>query len=170
MNLHAPVHYRIEAGPAISSQAKPARRLPALPPLPSSADARDLNPCAEISLAISPASRPGAERPGTGHSGTEVATGAPTGAGNRFELGAGLRVVNERPRHLALSIAVALLISLSCWKTARFWSWLTRHETSAWIVLSVIWCLWLDPSWVGPLVALIACTRALLRREPAPAE
>jgi hypothetical protein len=85
-------------------------------------------------------------------------------------LASALRIVNEGPRHLALSIAVALLISALCWKTARFWSWLTQHETLAWVALSVIWCLWLDPSWVGPLVAFCACLRALWRRDRAIAD
>ncbi len=60
-------------------------------------------------------------------------------------------------------MAGSLLVSALCWKTARFWSWLTSHEISAWLVLSVIWCLWLDPSWFGPLLALWAGARALVR-------
>jgi hypothetical protein len=91
------------------------------------------------------------------------------GAGSGFELSSALRVVNEWPRQLLVSFAIALLVSLVCWKTAPFWSWLTRHETAAWLVLSVIWYVWLNPGWLGLLMALFACARALFRRDRATA-
>ena len=80
-------------------------------------------------------------------------------------MGPGLRIVNEGPRKLALASFAALLLSAVCWKTAPFWSWLMRHETSAWLALSAIWYLWLDPDWFGLLLALCAIARVFFRRE-----
>jgi hypothetical protein len=146
MNLHAPAHFRIESErPFVAT----ATRSPpeALPPLVSTLNDRVPDSGAGLSLTLSPVPPPGA------------------GSGSGFELGAALRVVNEWPRQLLVSFAIALLIAVVCWKTAPFWNWLARHETASWLVLSVIWCVWLNPGWVGALIALCACARALFRRD-----
>ena len=142
LNLHAPGHFRIDVAPPFVATASRSPA-PALPALVSVATERDPRPSVERSVSVSPVPRPGAG----------------------FELGPALRVVNERPGQLLFSIAAALFVSVLSWKTASLWSWLTRHETSAWLVLSIVWCLWLDPSWLGPLLALCACARAIFFRE-----
>ena len=154
LNIHSPPGYRFDAaGPFVTTVSwSRVRGLPALispsEELDSSLDA--------VSLDL-PSARSGAD--------TGSVTGATADAG--FALTTALRVVNEWPRQLVLSTAAALLLLALSWKTAPFWRWLTRHETTSWLMLSLIWCLWLDPSWFGPLLALWACTRALVRRDRA---
>jgi hypothetical protein len=141
LNLHAPGHFRFDVAPPFVATASrsPADEFPALV---STATERDPGSSAEISVSVSPVPR----------------------SGTGFELGPALRVVNEAPGQLLFSIAAALLVSALSWKTASFWHWLTRHETSSWLILSLVWCLWLDPSWLGPLLALCAIFRALFFR------
>jgi hypothetical protein len=149
MSFHSPANFRIDAAPPFVATARP--QADALPPLISTEGERSTSPGADLFLALSPVPRPGSD--------------AAVNPGAGFELGNALRVVNERPRRLLLAIAAALLLSGVCWKTTPFWGWLTRHETSAWLALSVLWCLWLDPSWFGLVIALCACARVLVRRD-----
>jgi len=72
-------------------------------------------------------------------------------------------VVDERSGGILPSIAATLLISAVCWATAPFCNWLTRHETSCWLVLAALWYVWLDPSWFGLAIAVWAGSRAFFR-------
>ena len=52
-------------------------------------------------------------------------------------------------------------MALLCWKTAPFWSWLARHETAGWLILSAFWWLCLEPGWLGPAIAAWASLKAI---------
>jgi hypothetical protein len=146
VKVHSPPYYRIEPAPPLVAMGS-GSQAPALPALICSAEERTSSRDAEISLAVAPDSGPVAK------------------SGVGYELGSKLRIVSEWPRQLLLASLAALLVSAVCWKTAPFWSWLTQHETSAWLALAAIWYLWLDPDWFGLVLALWAIARALVRRD-----
>ena len=147
VNLHAPVPIRFDA-PA--SQIIPAM-VPADLYLPGLATA--LAPAGEQGTAndlwISPPPSP--------------AESAPT-------LGSSLRVINDGSRQWLLSLALLLSACFVFWKCDPLRDWLTRHETTAWLSLAVLWWLWLEPGWFALAVASWAVASALVRRSrPQPA-
>jgi hypothetical protein len=152
LTLHAPMNFRIET--ALPSESA-TFRLPSesLPPLLASAAnpnlRRDAGPMLAVSLPARSPTDAAAEPRADPHAG--------------FRLGTRFRVINESPRRLWLAMAAALCVSALSWKTAPFWMWLWRHEISAWLVLSATWYIWLDPSWVGLLLAVWTCSRTLTR-------
>jgi hypothetical protein len=147
VNLHAPAQIRFDAPASqiVPATASPDRYLPSLTTaLAPAGEADDANGV-WISLPTSP-------------------------TGSAPSLGNSLRVINDGSRKWLLSLALLLGACFFFWKCDPLRGWLTRHETTCWLSLAVLWWLWLEPGWFSLAIASWAAALAVLRqRRPQPA-
>jgi len=87
--------------------------------------------------------------------------------GRPFELGASLRIINERAANFGWTVAIIIPLALVLLWAGAWWPWIVQHETACWILLSIFWWLCLAPSWLGLVIAAWAIVS--VRRRPAEA-
>jgi hypothetical protein len=144
VNVYPPRHYRVDVdAPSVAAAEDVADAL--VPDVLSSNDKNHSSHSGGVSLIAAPAPDPG----------------------KAFAPGASLRLVNLLPVEIGQALAVALVAALICWRIVPVWTWLVGNETISWLALAVFWWLCLTPSWVGPALALWACTSAVRRRRSA---
>jgi hypothetical protein len=142
VTLHPPPQYRCQAAAPLNPAA-PDAEAPLVPAVLATADRKEITrPRDDLALAVSPVPAPGTS----------------------FELGASLKVTNERPGQFGMALTVALIFAVICWRVFPLWSWLVQNDTLCRLVLATFWWLCLVPSWLGPAIAVGACVKALRRR------